>query len=102
MLTKDLLYRGNACMGLGSSIRLSTTLPLAVILQVDMCIFYMERRRGWYRWHMGFLDDEPAHVWITENDMGFCGEAASGSCGVMVTSIWLYYLITSVTMTGMS
>ena len=32
---------------------------------------YEEMRRGWYRWHMVFIYEEPIYLWLTESAMGF-------------------------------
>ena len=30
---------------------------------------HRERKAGWYRWYMQYLDDEPQYTWLTLNDM---------------------------------
>ena len=32
---------------------------------------HRERKNGWYRWYMEYLDDEPRYTWLTLNDMAY-------------------------------
>ena len=47
---------------------------------------------GWYSCVMNWLDDEPIHVLVTENDMGFKLEGHTEYMGILLGNFYAYAL----------